>query len=58
MDNRLIFLYHRFHVISNGGTQKDRPAGDWLYRFKPVGGIPRQIRESITLRGDEEAARP
>ena len=24
MDNRLIFLYHLFTVMSNGGTQKDK----------------------------------
>jgi hypothetical protein len=54
MESRLIFLHHPEGVISEGGTEKGRWSGDWLCRFKPVGGSGRQIRCSLTPRGDDE----
>jgi hypothetical protein len=58
MDNRLIFLYRRGTVITDGVTQKDSPACHWMCRFKRVGGKSRQIRSSLTPRRDVEALGP
>src|SRR3972149_11002374 len=50
MENRLIFLYHRFRVTTEGGTQKGRRSSLRTCWSKPVGGNPRQIRDSIQPR--------
>ena len=47
MDSRLIFRHHWKDVISEGGTEKGRSAGQWIARFKPVGGRSRQIRSFV-----------
>ena len=51
MENRLIFLYRRGIVITDGVTQKDSPACHWMCRFKRVGGSGRQIRSVHQRRG-------
>ena len=42
-------------VITDGGTQKDRPASEWLCLFKPVGGGSVKRIPSHTLKGDEDS---
>ena len=39
---------------SEVGTEKAMLSGDWLFRFKCVGRIVRQIRLFIILRHDDE----
>ncbi len=40
--------------LSDGVTEKGRSAGDWLSRFKLVGGRDRQIRLFLTPRSEYE----
>src|SRR5690349_16839894 len=44
MDIRLIFRNYIMVVTNQGGTQKGKPAHDWMCGPKPVGRFPRQIR--------------
>src|SRR5919202_5686256 len=37
--------------LSDGGTQKGSPAGGWMGRCKPVGGVRRQIPSPGTSEG-------
>jgi hypothetical protein len=50
MDNGLIFPYYLKSAKTDGVTQEDRPSGCWTCRSKPVGGVPRKIRELIQPR--------
>ena len=54
MDIRSIFRNYLFHVITDGGTQEARRADEWTCRFRSVGGSPRQIRGSQSLRDHGE----
>ena len=44
MDNRLIFLYHVFHVITDGGTGKDKRTVALVVHGQPSRTDPRKIR--------------
>ena len=44
---RLIFLNHIMGVMSKEGTQKGKPARDWMCGFKLVGRFSRQIRRAV-----------
>jgi hypothetical protein len=52
MDNRLIFLYRVFRVITEGGTGKDRRTEALVVLGQPGRRDPREIRGSHTPRGD------
>jgi hypothetical protein len=44
---RLIFRNCIMRVIIEEGTQKGKPAHDWMCGFKPVGRFSRQIRRAV-----------
>ena len=52
MDIRLIFLNHGLIVMSSGGTQKVKLAGDWKCRSKRVASLHRKIRANVDVRRD------
>ena len=52
MDNRLIFLYCVFRVITDGGTGKDKRTLALVDQGQPSRTVPRKIREPHSLRGD------
>ena len=45
MDNRLIFLYCVFRVITDGGTGKDTRTLALVDQGQPGRTVPRKIRE-------------
>jgi hypothetical protein len=47
MDIRLIFRNHIVRVISEGVTQKGKPAHVWMCGLKLVGRFPRQTRGAV-----------
>ena len=55
MGNRLLFLYQGLTVMSDGVTQKVRSAQRWSSAFKPVGRFVSEMRQTVTLRGDDES---
>ena len=57
MDIRLIFLNHGLIVMSSGGTQKVKLAGDWKCRSKRVARLYRKIRMVVDVRRDGAALR-
>jgi hypothetical protein len=58
MDNRLIFLYHVFHVITDGGTGKDKRTVALVVHGQPGRTDPRKIRDPLSPRGDVSRFRP
>ncbi len=51
MDNRLIFLYRVFRVITDGGTGKGRRTVALVVHGQPGRTIPRKIRGSQVREG-------
>jgi hypothetical protein len=51
MDNRLIFLYHVFFVITEGGTGKDRRTQALVVLGQPGRTSSRKIRSSYVREG-------
>ena len=56
MGNRLIFLYQFVRACTSAGTEKGSRGGDWMCRYKLVGGRHTNKGGAITLRGDVSSA--
>ena len=54
MDSWRTFQHHQKFVITDGGTEKDRPTGDRMSPAKVVGGSDRQIRGGVNPEADGE----